>query len=115
VLRPNPNWWDKPEHNLDEVVFNVIGNDATRIAALLSGEVDMVYTVPPQDTDRLSRAPGVRIHQGPELRTVFIGMDQQRDELLKSDVRGRNPFRDVRVRRAMQQAIDLEASRARPP
>ena len=113
VLRPNPNWWDKPEHNLDEVVFNVIGNDATRIAALLSGEVDMVYTVPPQDTDRLGRAPGVRIHQGPELRTVFIGMDQSRDELLKSDVRGRNPFRDVRVRRAMQQAIDLEAIKTR--
>jgi len=113
VLRPNPAWWDRPEHNLTEVVFNVVGNDATRVAALLSGEVDMLYTVPPQDTERLSRAPNVRVHQGPELRTVFLGMDQSRDELLKSDVRGRNPFRDVRVRRAMQQAIDLEAIRAR--
>ena len=113
VLRPNPNWWDKPEHNLDEVVFNVIGNDATRVAALLSGEVDMIYTVPPQDTDRLGRAPNVRIHQQAELRTVFLGMDQARDELLKSDVKGKNPFRDVRVRRAMQQAIDLEAIRTR--
>jgi peptide/nickel transport system substrate-binding protein len=113
VLRPNPNWWDKPEHNLTEVQFNVISNDATRIAALLSGEVDMVYTVPPQDTERLSRAPNVRIHQQAELRTVFLGFDQARDELLKSDVRGRNPFRDVRVRRAFEQAIDREAIKTR--
>ncbi|MBP0494290.1 ABC transporter substrate-binding protein [Roseomonas indoligenes] len=113
VLRPNPNWWDKPEHNLDEVVFNVIGNDATRVAALLSGEVDMIYTVPPQDTERLSRAPNVRIHQQAELRTVFLGFDQARDELLKSDVRGRNPFRDLRVRQAFQLAIDQEAIKSR--
>ncbi|MFH5923138.1 ABC transporter substrate-binding protein [Roseomonas xinghualingensis] len=113
VLRANPNWWDKPEHNLDEVVFNVIGNDATRVAALLSGEVDMVYTVPPQDTDRLSRSGNVRIHQQAELRTIFLGFDQARDELLKSDVKGKNPFRDVRVRRAFQQAVDLEAIKTR--
>ncbi|MCR0983620.1 ABC transporter substrate-binding protein [Roseomonas populi] len=113
VLRPNPNWWDKPEHNLDEVVFNVIGNDATRVAALLSGEVDMIYTVPPQDTERLSRAPNVRIHQQAELRTVFLGFDQVRDELLKSDVRGKNPFKDLRVRQAFQLAIDLEAIKSR--
>ncbi|WP_426959057.1 ABC transporter substrate-binding protein [Muricoccus radiodurans] len=113
VLRVNPNWWDRVEHNLTEVQFNVIANDATRIAALLSGEVDMVYTVPPQDTERLSRQQNIRIHQQAELRTVFLGFDQARDELLKSDVRGRNPFRDVRVRRAFQQAIDLEAIRTR--
>ncbi|MBB5690437.1 ABC transporter substrate-binding protein [Roseomonas alkaliterrae] len=109
VLAPNPAWWDRPEHNLTRVEFNVIANDATRVAALISGEVDMVYTVPPQDTDRLSRSPGIRIHQQAELRTIYLGMDQSREELLKSDVRGRNPFRDVRVRRAMQLAIDNEA------
>ena len=54
----NPDWWDKPEHNLTEVTFNVIGNAATRVAALLSGDVDMIYTVPPQDMDRLGRTPG---------------------------------------------------------
>jgi peptide/nickel transport system substrate-binding protein len=69
--------------------------------------------VPPQDTERLSRAPNVRVHQGAELRTVFLGFDQSRDELLKSDVKGKNPFRDVRVRRAFQQAIDLEAIKTR--
>ncbi|MBW8271402.1 ABC transporter substrate-binding protein [Caldovatus aquaticus] len=113
VLRNNPEWWDRPEHNLTRVEFNVIANDATRVAALISGEVDMIYTVPPQDTERLSRTAGLRVLQTPELRTIFLGMDQARDELLKSDVRGRNPFRDVRVRRAFDLAIDREAIRSR--
>ena len=109
ILVPNPGWWDRPEHNLTRVEFNVIANDATRVAALLSGEVDMIYTVPPQDTDRLSRAPGIRIHQMAELRTIYFGFDQIREELLKSDVRGRNPFRDLRVRQAFDLAVDREA------
>jgi peptide/nickel transport system substrate-binding protein len=109
VLRRNPAWWDRPEHNLERVEFNVIANDATRVAALISGEVDMIYTVPPQDTERLSRTPNIRVHQQPELRTIYLGMDQSREELLKSDVRGRNPFRDVRVRRAFDLAIDRQA------
>jgi len=109
VLAPNPTWWDRPDHNLTRVEFNVIANDATRIAALISGETDMVYTVPPQDTDRLSRTPNIRIHQQAEMRTIFLGMDQSRTELLKSDVRGRNPFQDARVRRAVNHAIDRNA------
>ncbi|MEI6158980.1 MAG: ABC transporter substrate-binding protein [Roseococcus sp.] len=109
VLAPNPLWWDTPTHNLTRVEFNVIANDATRVAALLSGEVDMVYTVPPQDMERIGRTPNLRVIQGPELRTIYLGMDQNRAELLKSDVRGRNPFQDVRVRRAMYQAIDIQA------
>jgi peptide/nickel transport system substrate-binding protein len=113
VLEPNPNWWDKAEHNLTRVEFNVIANDATRVAALLSGEVDMVYTVPPQDVERIRRTAGYTIHQKAELRTIFLGFDQHRDQLLKSDVQGRNPFKDVRVRRAFAQAIDVEAIRSR--
>ena len=109
VMRPNPGWWDTPEHNLTEVRFEVIGNAATRVAALLSGEVDMIYTVPPQDAARLETTPGLRMLTGPELRTIYLGMDQWRPELLKSDVKGRNPFRDVRVRRAMALAIDEDA------
>src|SRR4051812_20411875 len=42
VFKPNPNWWGKKEHNLDEVIFTTIKQDATRVAALLTGEVDMV-------------------------------------------------------------------------
>jgi peptide/nickel transport system substrate-binding protein len=109
VLERNPGWWDRPEHNIERAELNVVANDATRVAALLSGEVDFLYTVPPQDVDRIARSPGARVIQGPELRTIYLGMDQSRPELLKSDVKGRNPFQDVRVRRAVYQAIDVAA------
>jgi peptide/nickel transport system substrate-binding protein len=113
VLVKNPNWWDKAEHNLDEVEFSVIGNDATRVAALISGQVDMLYTVPPQDVNRIGQTPGLKVVQNPELRVVFLGFDQMRDELLESNVKGKNPFKDVRVRRAFYQAIDVDAIKSR--
>ncbi|MEN0075775.1 MAG: ABC transporter substrate-binding protein [Paracraurococcus sp.] len=109
VLERNPGWWDKPTHNVERAELNIIANDATRVAALLSGEVDFVYTVPPQDVTRIGNSQGVRIIQGPELRTIYLGMDQLRPELLKSDVKGKNPFKDARVRRALYQAIDINA------
>ncbi len=109
VLERNPDWWDKPTHNLQRVEFTVIANDATRVAALLSGEVDFVYTVPPQDVDRIRRTQGMQVLQGPELRTIYFGMDQSRPQLLKSDVQGKNPFQDVRVRRAFNMAVDAAA------
>ena len=111
VLVPNPNWWGKAEHNLTEVIFTPIGNDATRVAALISGEIDMMQPVPLQDVARLSANPNLKVMQGAELRTVFLGMDQKRDELMFSSVKGKNPFKDVRVRRAFYQAIDIEAIR----
>ena len=67
--------------------------------------------------DGAGAAAGRRAHQvgrhfnvlqGPELRTIFLGMDQKRDELQFSSVKGKNPFKDVRVRRAFYQAIDVE-------
>ncbi|MFI4986331.1 MAG: ABC transporter substrate-binding protein [Alphaproteobacteria bacterium] len=103
---PNPNWWGKPEHDLTELDFSVIKSDATRVAALLSGEVDMVYTVPIQDVERINGTAHRKVLQGPEMRTIFLGMDQSRDELIDSNVKGKNPFKDVRVRRAFYQAID---------
>jgi peptide/nickel transport system substrate-binding protein len=109
VLERNPDWWDKPAHNLQRVEFTIIANDATRVAALLSGEIDFVYTVPPQDVERIRRTPGMQVIQGPELRTIYLGFDQSRPELLKSDVKGKNPFQDVRVRRAFNMAIDAPA------
>ncbi|TCZ65881.1 ABC transporter substrate-binding protein [Roseicella aquatilis] len=109
VLERNPGWWDKPTHNVERAELNIVANDATRVAALLSGEVDFLYTVPPQDVERIRRTPNMQVIQGPELRTIFLGMDQIRPELLKSDVKGKNPFQDVRVRRAMLLAIDVNA------
>jgi peptide/nickel transport system substrate-binding protein len=104
----NGNYWGKVTGNVDEVIFNVIGNDATRVAALLSGEIDFMEPVPLQDIDRLKQTPNLKVLQGPELRIIFLGMDQKRDELLFSNVKGKNPFKDKRVRQAFYQAIDVE-------
>ena len=113
VAVPNPNWWDNAnkEHNLTKVTFTPIASDATRVAALLSGQVDMAYPIPVQDIKRIDKSPGTRMLVGPELRTVFLGMDQFRDELLYSDIKGKNPFKDRRVREAVYRAIDIEAIR----
>lgn len=113
VLVRNLQYWDKVESNVDEVVFTPIGNDGTRVAALLSGEIDLMEPVPLQDVERLRAAGNINVMQGPELRTIFLGMDQKRDELQFSSVKGKNPFKDVRVRRAFYQAIDIEAIKAR--
>ncbi len=113
VLVRNLNYWDKIEGNADEVVFTPIGNDATRVAALISGEIDMMQPVPVQDVARLRQNPNLKIMQGPELRTIFLGMDQSRNELLFSNVKGKNPFKDKRVRQAFYQAIDIEAIKTR--
>jgi len=113
IFRPNPGWWGKPEHNFDEVVFTTIGNDATRVAALLSGEVDWIDPVPLQDIQRVNSSPAAHVMSGPELRTIFLGFDESRDELKRSDVKGKNPFKDARVRKAFYQAIDVEAIKRR--
>jgi len=113
VFKVNPNWWRKPEHNLKEIIFTPIGSDATRVAALLSGEVDIIEPVPIQDIARVNASPNAKVLQGPELRTIFLGMDQTRDELLYSNVKGKNPFKDVRVREAFFKAIDIELIKTR--
>jgi peptide/nickel transport system substrate-binding protein len=104
----NGNYWGRIEGNVQEVVFTPIGNDATRVAALLSGEVDVMEPVPLQDVDRVNASPNNKVMVGPELRTIFLGFDQRRDELQYSSVKGRNPFKDKRVRQAFYQAIDIE-------
>ena len=106
-------YWDKVDSNIDDVVFTPIGNDATRVAALLSGEIDVMEPVPLQDVERLKAAGNLTVMQGPELRTIFLGMDQKRDELQFSSVKGKNPFKDRRVRQAFFQAIDIDTIKAR--
>jgi peptide/nickel transport system substrate-binding protein len=109
VFRPNPNWWGKPEHNLTEVTFQTVKSDATRVAALLSGDIDMMDPVPVQDVERIKSNPNLTVMTGPELRTIFLHMDSFRDELLYSNVKGKNPFKDPKVRKAVYQAIDMDA------
>jgi peptide/nickel transport system substrate-binding protein len=113
VFKVFPGWWGKPEGNIKEIVFTPIGSDATRVAALLSGEVDVIEPVPLQDIARVNSSANAKVMTGPELRTIFIGMDQGRDELLYSSVKGKNPFKDVKVREAFYKAIDDDAIKSR--
>ena len=109
VFKRAPNYWKKIKSNVDEVVFTPISQNGTRVAALISGELDLAYPIPVQDWARLRSADGVSPLTGPEARTIFLGMDQARDELLYSNVKGKNPFKDLRVRQAFAHAINLEA------
>jgi peptide/nickel transport system substrate-binding protein len=111
VMTRNPAWWGKTEGDITEVVYTPIKNDATRIAALLSGEVDLVLDPTPQDLPRLRSSANVKVVDGAENRTIFFGMDQFRDELPGSNIKGKNPLKDARVRMAMYQAIDIETIR----
>jgi len=114
VYKRNPNWWGKFEGNVQDVVFTPISNDATRLAALVSGEIDFVLDPAPRDVTRLRSTGGVKVIDGPENRLVFLGMDQARDKLLYGNVPGdKNPFKDPRVRRALYQAIDVETMRSK--
>jgi peptide/nickel transport system substrate-binding protein len=109
VLVRNPNWWGKMEGNVTEIVYTPIRAEATRIAALLSGEVDFSLDPSPADLPRLRSNANLKVIDGAENRTIFLGMDQFRDELVGSNVKGKNPLKDVRVRKALYQAIDIDA------
>ena len=113
VLVVNPNWWDKPEHNLTRIIFTPIKSDATRVAALLSGEIDFMHPSPLQDADRIGRTPGVKLLEAPDLRTIMIAINQAPPEPHESNIKGKNPLKDIRVRKALYQAIDIETIKAR--
>ncbi|NNU82217.1 ABC transporter substrate-binding protein [Halovulum dunhuangense] len=109
-LRNNPDWWDTPEHNVTEAIFTPIGNAATGLAALLSSEIDMLAPIPIQDVERLGQTDGIRIFEGLEARVIMLGFGHDKDSLTygSGDVEV-NPFQDVRVRRAVAHAINVEA------
>ena len=109
VFTYNKEWWGKLDGNVTDVIYTPIKSDATRVSALLSGDVDLVTDLPTQDVERLRKEQHLKILDGHEVRTIFIGLDQHNDELKYSNVKGKNPFKDVRVRRALNLAVDREA------
>ena len=109
VLVANPHYWGKNSGNVTEIVYTPIKAQATRLAALLSGETDFVLDPSPQDLGRLRSNADMKVMDGVENRTLFLGMDQFRDELVGSSVKGKNPLKDLRVRKALYQAIDISA------
>ena len=107
VLEVNDNWWGDDIGNVTRGVFTPIENSATGVAALLSGEVDMINPVPVQDGDRIDAADGVDLIRGTEARVIMFGFNQDRDTLYESEAD--NPFTDPRVRQAVAHAINVPA------
>jgi peptide/nickel transport system substrate-binding protein len=108
VLTANKSWWDKLQGNVTDIIYTPIKSDPTRIAALLAGNVDAVTDLPTQDVARLRSTPTLSVLDGPEVRTIFLGFDLGSDEL-KYAPKGKNFFKDVRVRKALSMAIDRSA------
>lgn len=113
IMEKNGDWWgsgtEGNPHGVDKIVYTPIENAATRVAALLSGEVDFLLDPPLQDLKRIESTPGLVTQSTPQIRTIFFGMDTGVDELRSSNVKGANPFADERVRQAMYQSINIEA------
>ena len=111
ILKRNPRWWgwsDRRSGNVDEVTWLTIRSDATRLAALISGEADLVLDPPFQDVARLKGEGALTVVQSPDLGTQYLAFDQWHDALEGSDANGKNPFRDLRVRRAVYHAINVD-------
>ena len=115
IMVRNPLWWGGANGpatgNVTEYHHIILTSDATRVAALLSGEIDFVHVVPVQDVARIRANPRLRMLDGQENRTVWLAFRQDTPELAGSDTPGRNPFRDLRVRQAVAHSIDVEALR----
>ena len=111
VMKLHPQYWGKGQAPLQvtELVYLPIKSPATRVAALLSGEVDFAQDIPPQDVARLKQEPRLRITEGPENRSIFLGLNVGGKELKHSSLKGKNPLADLRVRQAIYLAIDRDA------
>jgi peptide/nickel transport system substrate-binding protein len=96
-------------HELDEIVYTPVASAPTRVAALLSGEIDFLLDPPVQDLERLAAAEGLAMQQVNQVRTIFLGMNVGADDLENDNVDGANPFADPLVRAAVYRAIDIEA------
>ncbi|MGE0714050.1 MAG: ABC transporter substrate-binding protein [Alphaproteobacteria bacterium] len=105
-------WGQKPDW--DKVAIKQITNSAARVAALLSGDVQIIDQVPTADFERLKKDKNVSISSVVSNRVIYLSMDASRDDspfvrAKDGQPLGKNPLKDVRVRRAMSIAINRPA------
>ncbi|MBL8698407.1 MAG: ABC transporter substrate-binding protein [Alphaproteobacteria bacterium] len=98
----------------DRVIVRPIPNSATRTAALLAGDVDLINFVSSSDVEKLKQNQALTVTQSPSARLLYLFPDSDRDASpFVTDAAGkplaRNPMKDVRVRRAMSKAINRQA------
>ncbi|MEM1266945.1 MAG: ABC transporter substrate-binding protein, partial [Pseudomonadota bacterium] len=101
----------------DSVTFSEISNDSARVAALLSGRVDMINYAPPTDVERIRREDELEVFSGPSVY-IFMLFPDYRDETPRVRAKGggaldANPFQDIRVRQAISLAVNREAIASR--
>jgi peptide/nickel transport system substrate-binding protein len=113
VMVRNDAYWgiDQFPMEVTEIIYTPIQNAATRVAAMLSGEIDFLQDMPVQDLERVNAVDGLIVKQAPQNRVIFFGMNQGADDLESDSIDGANPLADVRVRRAMSMAINRDAIR----
>ncbi|MEO0946112.1 MAG: ABC transporter substrate-binding protein, partial [Pseudomonadota bacterium] len=111
VMTRNENYWGRDQFPMEvsEIVYTPIQNAATRVAAMLSGEVNFLQDMPVQDLERVNAAEGLVVKKAPQNRVIFFGMNQGAEDLEADNVDGANPLADVRVRKAMSMAINRDA------
>lgn len=110
VLEPFANWWGDATHNITSAEFTPIQNAATGVAALLTGEIDMINPVPIQDVARLNSEANVKVIQGIEARVIMLGFPHQAESLKYAGDAGKpNPFKDAKVRAAVASAVNVDA------
>lgn len=102
----------------ERVVMKPLSRSASRTAALLSGSVDLINQVSPEDIEMLGRRDEIRLRSVPEPRLLYLAVDSVRERSpyvrdRQGRVLDRNPLRDLRVRRALSMAIDRAALAAR--
>lgn len=113
ILVKNTKWWNTHKSNVTEAIFTPIPDEDARVKALTSNQVDMAYPIHVKYWKRLEFNKEVDVLAGTEVRTIYLGFDHSRDELLYSNIKGKNPIKDLRVRQAFQKAIDLKAIKSR--
>jgi peptide/nickel transport system substrate-binding protein len=96
TLERNPDYWGEPA-KIDTVIFKVVKEDGARLVEVEAGTADIAVRVPPAEAERLAANPNIDIVTTPGLRTIYIFFNVTKE-----------PFDDVRVRQAVNYAVDVE-------